>query len=514
MNRRRPRVTPAVAATALLLVLAACGSGGSSSATSASAPSTPSTASATTSASTTQASTASAGTAPSGSTAAPATGTAAPSTAGAGGAAEPTPAPAPEPCAAPAGGPIQWPVRTGGGRQLLDASGRPILLTGDSAWSLVIQLRDDEVDRYLADRRARGFNALLVNLIDHKFGTKAPSTVDGVAPFARAGDFAAPDEDYFAHADSVLRRARDAGFVVLLAPAYVGYRDSDEGFWPEMVAAGPDVMRSFGEFVGRRYGGLGNVVWVQGGDDTPPDQSIVDAVADGVRAGDPDGVQTAHTARYHVASADWPGRDWLTLDNVYAADEINEWAAKAYAVDAARPFILLEGWYENEHDVDPPLLRRQAYGALLGGATGQVYGNNPMWHFGGWRGAEGSKDWEAALDSEGARSMQHVAELFAGLPWPSLVPVFDGAPVTEGRGKGTDRVLVASGCDGALLVLYVPTSRDLTVEAPGLSPARWFDPASGETSPADVEVDGGSMRIGSPGRNATGDRDWVLLIGR
>jgi hypothetical protein len=52
-----------------------------------------------------------------------------------------------------------------GKRYLVDAAGRPFLIQGDTAWSLIAQLTREDVVLYLDDRRARGFNTLLVNLI-------------------------------------------------------------------------------------------------------------------------------------------------------------------------------------------------------------------------------------------------------------------------------------------------------------------------------------------------------------
>src|SRR4051794_25511277 len=78
------------------------------------------------------------------------------------------------------------------GACLVDAAGAPVWLQGEAAWSLLVRLDDDEVDAYLADRRARGFNALLVNLIEHKFADHAPRNRAGDAPFT-ADDFALPN---------------------------------------------------------------------------------------------------------------------------------------------------------------------------------------------------------------------------------------------------------------------------------------------------------------------------------
>jgi hypothetical protein len=70
-------------------------------------------------------------------------------------------------CAGPRSGALQFPLRRAGAC-LVDAAGDAVWLQGEAAWSLVVQLDDAELDRYLADRRARGVNALVVNLIEHR----------------------------------------------------------------------------------------------------------------------------------------------------------------------------------------------------------------------------------------------------------------------------------------------------------------------------------------------------------
>jgi Protein of unknown function (DUF4038) len=52
-------------------------------------------------------------------------------------------------------------------------------------------------------------------------------------------DFTSPNEEYFAHADWVLRRAAEKGFLVLLTPSYAGWRGGSQGWYRAMVANGP-----------------------------------------------------------------------------------------------------------------------------------------------------------------------------------------------------------------------------------------------------------------------------------
>jgi hypothetical protein len=53
-------------------------------------------------------------------------------------------------------------------------------------------------------------------------------------------DWSVPNEQYFEDADWVIRKAAENGQVVLLAPAYLGYPGTDEGFIDEVMANGPE----------------------------------------------------------------------------------------------------------------------------------------------------------------------------------------------------------------------------------------------------------------------------------
>src|SRR5262245_44953424 len=68
-------------------------------------------------------------------------------------------------------------------RYLVDRDKQPFLVVGDTPWSLIADLSADDIETYLDDRQARGFNALIVNLIEHKFSTDPPRTRAGLSPF-------------------------------------------------------------------------------------------------------------------------------------------------------------------------------------------------------------------------------------------------------------------------------------------------------------------------------------------
>ena len=214
--------------------------------------------------------------------------------------------------------PSPYPLKLAPGkRYIIDQNNRPVFLDGEAAWSLIANLSDEDVDTYLADRQQRGVNAILVNLIEHKFSVQAPRDVYGNAPFTTPGDFSTPNNVYFDRAVSIIRKAADHGIVVFLFPAYLGYTGGDEGWYQEMVSNGTTNLNGYGHYVGNRFVNLDNIVWVDGGDYNPPNKALTEAVASGIRTVDTRHLHTAHCAEGTSAMDYWSNETWLDLDDVY-----------------------------------------------------------------------------------------------------------------------------------------------------------------------------------------------------
>jgi hypothetical protein len=405
-----------------------------------------------------------------------------------------------------------------GRRYLEDATGKPFLIHGDTAWSLVAQLRREDAEIYLEDRRTRGFNTILVNLLEHRFATYTPANAYGQHPFLAPGDFSTPNEAYFAHADWVLRRAADKGLLVLLAPAYLGYRGGTDGWYKDMAAGGPAKLHAYGQFLGKRYAHLDNVLWVHAGDYDPPRKDLVRAIADGIREFDPQALHTAHAAPETAAIEYWGGEPWLRLNNIYTYKPVYASALEQYARQERLPFFLIESAYENEHGAAEQRIRTQAYHALLSGAAGQIYGSNPTWHFDGPGMYPAPTSWREALQSPGAQSMTHLRNLLARLPWWTLEPDAGNKLLTNGYGAGQDRAVAALSGDKSTALVYLPTIRRISIEMGELAgesiAARWYDPTDGRELPVkDSPFPTSGVRTFKPPiNNRAGFGDWVLLL--
>ena len=196
---------------------------------------------------------------------------------------------------------------------------------------------------------------------------------------------------------------------------------------------------------------------------------------------------------------------------------------RQYNLKPFLPVYLAEAGYEFEQNSPSiskgtaEILRRQEYWTALSGSTGQFYGNRYIWPF--------APGWKSHLDTPGSVQLGYLARLFAGMRWYRLVPDQSHTIVTAGYGTYTedgnvgssDYVTTASTQDGALTVSYLPVGGTLTVDTSHLAPgvkARWFDPSNGKYGQASDSplANTGLATLTSPGRNADGALDWVLVL--
>ncbi len=418
----------------------------------------------------------------------------------------------------------RFPIRiSANARHFEDQNGQPFLVRGDTAWSLPAQLTLDEATFYLRRRKAQGFNSVLITLVERKFSDHPPRNSAGVEPFGVPGDFSRPNEPYFVHVDALLHAAHRQNMLVFLTPAYLGWKGRDEGWFQQLVRLGPERVRRYGRFVGSRYKEFAHIVWVLGGDFTPPWRFrwVVDALADGIRDGGGRQLMTAHCGQESPATP-FGNRTWLDFTNVYSyARDLYKVTIAEYQRKPVRPFVMIESIYEGEHHSRPERMRHQAYWSLLSGAAGHFFGNNPVWNFSSPAKVFPSElQWQQALDSRGAEDMSRVSMLFQTLRWNDLVPDITRRLVVDENRSGTDHPsATAITSDRTLAVTYFASMppRRVVLDARSISmPFRafWYDPTSGKTNPATVQaVDAtGSTTIVSPGQNSAGAKDWVLIL--
>ncbi len=425
----------------------------------------------------------------------------------------------------------RFPVRVGPTkRYLVDADDDPVLIQGDAAWSLLTAANREDVVVYLDDCSAKGFNAIIVNLLEQYFAPDPPRDLYGEAPFLTVGDFSTPNEAYFANADWVIGEAARRGILVFLCVTYLGHRsphgygdrygfERPEGWYEEVLANGIDGCRAFGRYIGRRFASFNNVVWMMGGDRAPGEAlPHTRAMVEGIQSEDDRHLFCAHVQPEGTSSTEYPDDPWLDINFTYSYQVLHFALLRDYLRQPALPNLMVEATYECDHNASSLQIRRQAYWSLLCGASGQFMGTLGLFDF-----ADG---WQSLLSLPGRAAQAHLNAAFADQPWWDLVPDLSHGHeytrwqdssiepfITSGLGelRGNDFCSAARTPDGSLAMVYMPNGRrlgvDLSQMAGPLVVATWFDPRDGARSPA------GLWRVD---REATltppSQEDWLLVL--
>lgn len=414
---------------------------------------------------------------------------------------------------------------------------KPVFITGDDAWSLQVQLSDEDVQMYLADRATRGFNAIWVGLVDNTYSDHPPRDFYGNAPF-NGQDFTNENPAYWDRVDRTLSWAARHGITVFASPAFVGY-DCTNGYCESYRRTSADELVAYGRFLGKRYRDASNLVWVIGGDADPKDKDVqakLHALAIGIRDEDRVHLMTAEGYRGFSAQDIWGETSWLDLNALYLKpDEIPAKANAAYLSDK-NPVFLFEDWYEGDHSLSELGVRREGYWAVLSGCTlGRIFGNYAIWNF-SWNKA--TKDpWKKQLGGPGSVGQSWMGRLFRSREHWKLVPDINHKVLTAGYEprlslgivkeslrsivyrlpvRPPDALAVAARTsDGQTIIAYIPSGNRSTIaidmakisDPQSLAQCWWFNPR-----------DGSDTLIGSFGTNGSRDftapdgDDWVLVI--
>jgi len=410
-------------------------------------------------------------------------------------------------------------------RHLVDQTGRPFLYHADTPWMLFAKLTEAEAMGYIVRRKDQGFTALQVMLT----GFLGMTNLVGALPFAGTlpeQDFAQASERFFAHIDRVVAEAQRQGMLLAIAPVWSGCcgegwagKEKNGGLKP-LNANGAEKSRTFGRWLGNRYGKFPNVMWILGGDNDPNNaRAEIRALGLGLKDTAPQQLITYHAASTHSSTDVWPADEsWLDVSMVYSyfrgsnkawnknQPDIYEVSHAEFPKIPVRPFFLGESTYEGEHGDWGSALqaRKQAYWCVLGGGFGHAYGS-PNWNM--------PANWRELLELPGAISLKHLRTLLKARPWWKLMPDMNNVVAAEGRGTfaTNDYVVTALANDGSFALSYLPTKRALTIDLSKLSGAKvnasWFSPRTEEATSAGSITEKKRHEFEPPA-----DGDWVLVL--
>ena len=419
-------------------------------------------------------------------------------------------------------------------RFLVQENGAPFFWLGDTAWELFHRLNREDTGHYLRTRAAQGYTVIQAVALAEFDGLTAPNAF-GELPLA-GNDPTRPNEAYFAHVDWVLARAAEHGLYIGLLPTWGDKWNKKWGAGPEIFT--PENAATYGEWLGRRYGGR-NVIWIVGGDrpvENDAQRAIVSAMARGLRRGD----GGRHLITFHPSggrgSAEYfHGEDWLDFNmrqNGHGVEFTDRYAKTRADYERApvKPVLDGEPVYE-DHPVNfkaaafghstPTDVRRPLYWNLFSGAFGHTYGHHSVWQMS----APGRKPvnaplltWQEALERPGARQMQHGRRLMESRPFLTRVPADDlivpAAVATAVPGEGRYRFVATRDASGSYAMIYVPATRAFRVRLEKISGGRvrawWFNPRDGKATPAGEFAAEGTKEFLPP--HPDDDLDWVLVL--
>lgn len=406
-------------------------------------------------------------------------------------------------------------------RYLQHEDGTPFLYLGDTAWEMFARLSREEAERYLENRRLKGFtviqSVILTELDDF-------STISGTPQLTDETDITL-SADYLNHVDHILQMAASKGLYVALLPTWGDKVDKQWGRGPELFNV--KNAREYGRFLGARYVSYPNIIWVIGGDRSGGEKNrdIWKAMAEGIREKDSRHLMTYHPHGEHSSSIWFHDETWLDF-NMFQSGHCQE----SYEIyrrllfpdlsqeprkpvmdgepryeDIPRNFRLEDGRF-TAYDV-----RKSLYQSMLSGACGYTYGCNNVWQMYTAKHipmCEARIPWYDSLDLEGAGQLIYFRRLWNMFSFKNGKTFFGMISTVK---DGADEAVAFGGND--YLVCYFPENgrwklnlKDWGADCYSL---RWMNPRNG------LMFEGGidsrvNLEINTPDNGEK--EDWVLIL--
>ncbi len=416
-------------------------------------------------------------------------------------------------------------------KRYLKKGERPFFWLGDTAWELLHRLNLEESISYLKDRESKGFTVVQTVILAELEGLTVPNA-NGDLPLL-GQDPCRPNDKYFAHVDKVLIEASKLGLYVALLPTWGDKYQKSWGVGPEVFT--PDNAFAYGAFLGNRYAGFSNIVWVLGGDRVPKnklDYEINVKLAEGIRKEDKVHLITLHPQGGNIASDLFGKESWLDVD-MFQSKHLKGCLEYKYTQRAlrnlpVRPVIDGEPGYENipnflnkwrRDRLNAFDVRRSAYWNMLSGGAGHTYGCNEIWQMY----AEGRTPlhgaylpWDQAMALPGATQLGWMRRFFECFPWQEL-------RVKRGFVRGINwrnaaHVVGMVHKEGHFALTYSPSRTkirlDLSLLKVSSLDAYFVDPESGMIFPLNEKLTPGKHTFRFPDVREVEktSKDWLLAI--
>ncbi len=423
-------------------------------------------------------------------------------------------------------------------RFLVTTTGAPFFWLGDTAWELFHRLTREEAAFYFAARQRQRFNLIQAVALAEFDGLNTPNVYGDHA--LHDNDPNRPNEAYFAYVDELVALAADHNLYIGLLPTW-GDKVNRRQWGVGPVIFNEETARNYGEFLGRRYQAVTNLVWILGGDrpaifekDSVTDdyRPLWQAMAAGIAAGT--GGQALMT--YHppgrTSTSHWLHDEaWLDFNMMQSGHgggpdlPVWEMIERDYGLTPTKPTIDGEPNYE-DHPVNPwpnwdPAnghyrdhdVRKQIYRSVFAGGFGVTYGHHSIWQFCGPRNPginHADRTWLEALERPGANQVQYLRALMESRPFLSRIP--DQSLIVSPNGERGEQMRATRDEHGTYAMIYLPRTRPIQVDLTKLSGVEirgwWYSPRTGQLSHIGKFGKGKAVTFTPPGNGP----DWVLVL--
>lgn len=422
---------------------------------------------------------------------------------------------------------------TRNGHYLQYKDGTPFFWLGDTGWELFHRLKKEEIEKYLDNRRDKGFNVIQAVILAEFDGLTKPNQY-GEVPLKDL-DPTKPNEKYFELIDWTIQQAVKRNMFLGLLPTW---GDKVLKLWGK----GPEIFNeknafSYGEWLGNRYKSYQNIIWILGGDrpavrDSINKKGVWRAMAKGILEGsNHEAIMTYHPSGESSSLDFWPNAQWLTLHMFQSGhakkdNPVWDWVKKGRELTPAKPILDGEPNYEDHpinwdkkngyfRDYD---VRRQCYRSVFSGACGVTYGNQAMWQFYSEREepiAFPERSWIETLDRPGAFQVGYLKRLIESRTVTDRIP--DQSIISQGQGDKEEYAVAFRGGNNKYCMIYFPVTKLIHVDLSFLSSEQirfwWFDPRNGIAEKPAISKRNAIMGFAPPPPPANSlETDWVLII--
>jgi hypothetical protein len=420
-------------------------------------------------------------------------------------------------------------------RFLVFEDGTPFFYLGDTAWELFHRLTKDETEKYLENRRQKGFTVIQSVILAELDGLNTPNA-EGEKPLID-NDPVKPNEKYFQNVDWVIKKAAEKGIFIGLLPTWGDKWNKKWGAGPEIFTPGNAWI--YGKYLGERYKNSPNIIWIVGGDrpvESDIQRQILAEMAKGLREGDGGNhLITFHPTGGSGSAQYFHNEPWLDF-NMRQNGHSNSYTERYhmtlndYNLVPAKPVFDGEPIYEdhpinfkpdeNGHSVATDV-RRPLYWNLFSGAFGHTYGHHSVWQMF----APGKNPinrplmpWYEAIDQPGAGQMIFGRQLMESRPFLTRIPdnsiVVTSDVPSSVPGAGAYSFVATRDQNGSYAMVYVPVGRKFSVKMDVIKGNRvvawWFNPRNGEATKIGKFKNAGFQTFNTP---TPGESfDWILVL--